>query len=150
MKLIKSTVTPENYHLDHGPKLRDQLGATIKTQSDKVSAEYKKVVSAELKKLGVKNFEPDRWNEYIGHVGIIKLEVKVKNRNEIASEIEKRMNIDTVYLSRRKRELCKMLDPSGAKKFGVFARTKYGNAADKATIVKAHDEWLDLLSNCEC
>ena len=35
-------------------------------------------------------------------------------------------------------------------RFAAFVKTKYGKNADAATIRKAHNEWLDMLSSCSC
>lgn len=149
MKIVKVILTPEKYHLDHGPKLRDSLGETIKEQNAKIAAVYQTFVTAELKKSGLKVIEFSAHRSRV-EFGSLKMFVEISNSGEKRGQIKERLKINPDKLSHRKKQLCKMLDPVGAKKFGTFARTKYGKAPSEELIAKAHDEWLDLLSNCEC
>ena len=150
MTVKAAPMTPENYHLTHGPKLRDQLGVTIKNQSAKVEAEYDRIKQSEMKRLGLKATGKKHWNDDIVIAGRLRLRISMDNGSEIRDEIKKQLGIDPGALSLRKKELCKTLDPAGAKRFGSFTRTKYGRTPTKQQIVQAHEEWLDLLSNCEC
>lgn len=71
-------------------------------------------------------------------------------RVELPEETKLPVEAQRSRLRWRRTALCKLLSPGGARRFAQFARTKYGKNLDDATIAKAHEEWLDLQTNCEC
>jgi len=53
-------------------------------------------------------------------------------------------------LASRRTFLCNNTGSAGARKFGAFARTKYGRKLTDSDIIKSHKEWIEVSSSCTC
>lgn len=147
-------MTPELYHLEHGPKLRDAIKAEIESARDHNNIVLEKEVRAELKRRGFTQIADLKYG-YGDRVTGIRNGVEIRFELTHAVELEvkerahqKQKNVDE--LEAKRKFLCSNMTPTGAKRFGAFCRTKYGQKPDAATIERAHGEWVELNSACTC
>lgn len=147
-------MTPELYHLEHGPKIRDTIKADIASAEDYNATILEKEVRAELKSRGFTKID-DLKCGYGDRVTGVRNGVEIRFELQHAVEVEvkarakkKQKDVDSLHAARK--FLCANLTPNGAKRFGAFCRTKYGKNADAALIERAYGEWLELNSTCTC
>lgn len=153
----KVVITPEQYHLDHGQKLRTDLGKRIEALDEKIERSVGDDMKAEAKKLKlppvlIGKLTKTRYSHSLkAKVGDFCVSISYeKNADKYDSDKTKVLRAERKTASAHKSFICKQLNPAGAKRFASFAKTKYSRKLAENQIVQAYVEWLDLNSSCEC
>ncbi len=155
---MKATaMTPEQYHLNHGQKLRTELGSRIESLDKRIEQSIGDDMKAAVKKLKlptvlIGKFTKTRYSHSIStDIGDFHISIGyTKNAEKHDSDKTKALRAERKTASVHKSFICQNLTPAGAKRFASFARTKYGRNLTDKQIVQAHVEWLELNSSCEC
>ena len=148
------TMTPQQYHLTEGPKLRDALQAAQDAARNRRDTAERHLILNAAKAAGIRlpkeatpykkysHSDDDCWE--IGGV-----RVRITVLGGVDGPAYRDAENDYQRTHKRRKTLCKTLNVSGANAFAAFCKTKYGRDLPEATLKRAHSEWLDLLC-CDC
>lgn len=142
-------MTPEQYHLTEGPKIRDQLRKDAEALSGAVAKEQEANLRKYANRVGVRIPASAKWHENGTRLVIGDLRIELEwhcDKDVLPGKATKRRDA----LQHKRRMLCKHLTTAGSRQFAAWFRAKHGRKADPAIIPKAHAEWMEFISNCTC
>lgn len=147
-------MTPQQYHLTEGPKLRDALQAAQDAAYEKRDAAERHLILNAAKAAGIRLPAAAKAHKKYRHsdnncweIGGVQIEITVLDGAD--GPAYRDAQNDYQRAAKRRKALCKTLNVGGSNQFAAFCKTKYGRDLNEATLKRAHSEWLDLIS-CDC